>query len=218
MRKILLLLPLLLPALAPACLATEAAVLPSLAASNRLLQAELELARTKQLYFFCDTAQGRLLFRVSGATVAELAIAEVRQWGVRPADGRRTVLSKQASSSPEREKIGPAAEAPKEAKKESGPFQLKALEIDDMPTSFQVLLDDGLRLNVRSRPAGKTGRLREKVGLALWYLRRPLISDWYFLRGKPYTELLLVLPPRDAQRLYWSLAEGSPFLIAAPAS
>jgi hypothetical protein len=186
--------------------------------ANRLLRAELELARTKQLYFICDLKERHLRFKTAGITLAELPISGLRIWGRLPASQMRTVAAKTAPFSPRREKVGQIAEEKKEVeKKEEGkPFEIKALEIGDMPTFFTIIFNDGLRIVVRPVSEGGLSRLQEKSHLFFWFLSRPLISDWNFFQGKAYTELHLTMPAKDVQLLYWSLAESSPFLLDMP--
>ena len=77
----------------PAAAADE---LAELVQTNRLLQAEFELAKSQQLYFIFDLQSSRILYKVSGVTVAELPILSLRSWG-RPADGLAYTLSKRTA-------------------------------------------------------------------------------------------------------------------------
>jgi hypothetical protein len=224
MRRLSLLLILLF------CFAVPAGAGESLAeleAANRLLRAEYDLATSKQLYFFCDLKARRLQFKTAGVALANLPIVGVRMWGPMPTPQLRTVATKVAPFSPQREKVGVLAEEEakgdkadekkaEEPKKEGKTFEIKALEISDMPTYFRIVLDDGLRIAVRPAAADGTAVWREKSRLFLWYLTQPLISNWNFFHDKPYTELHLTLAPKDVQLLYWSLAEGSPLLLDTP--
>ena len=193
--------------------------LSQLESTNRLLRAELDLARTKQLYFFCDLNGRRLQFKTAGLAVAELPITGMRVWGRLSTAPLHRVTAKIAPFSPEREKVGQVADAKKEEKKEeSKPFEIKALEITDMPTSFRIVFDDGLSISVQPAAENNLGKWAEKSRLFFWYLAQPLISNWNFLHGKPYTELHLTLAAKDVQLLHWSLAEGAALLLDMPAT
>lgn len=199
----------------------------ALAQTNRLLQAELELAKSEQLYFLVDLPAYRILFRASGATLAELPILSLRSWG-RPADGIAYALAKKtARQEPVREQVqippAPGKDPTKpvepviEAKKPPAPA-LQALEITDMPTDYVLQLDDGTLLTVHAEleNAGFLTRLRWQAVRFSWYLTRPLISVWHRLHGNSYNEMLLILPERETRMLYWSFQEGARCLVRWP--
>ncbi len=200
--------------------------LADLAQTNRLLQAELELAQSQKLYFIFDLPASRILFRASGITLAEAPILALHNWG-RPADGLTYTLSKRtARKEPEREKIvipdGKEAETPATpapAPKPGEAPKIQALELNDMPTEYTLELDDGTLLTVRSPlPENvdfkeKFRYLREKYG---WYVDRSLKSIWHHRQGTTYNEMLLTLPEREARMLYWSFQVGGRCLVHWP--
>jgi len=203
--------------------------LAELAQTNRLLQAEFELAKSQQLYFIFDLQSSRILFKVSGVTVADLPILSLRSWG-RPADGLAyTLANKTARKEPEREQIGipdgkeeekPATPAspPKPGEVPKAP-ELQALEIADMPTQYTLVLNDGTLLTVRStlpEASGFLEKIRYYYDKYSWFITRPLISVWQHRRGNTYNEMLLTLPEREARMLYWSFQEGGHCLVHWP--
>ena len=209
LRRLLILLILFLPAGAGAASVGDASV-----ATYRLLSAELHLARQKQIYFLFDLPAGRIEFRATGLTVAELPLAGWRRWG-RDGEPQATVLlEKDSLSQPQRTKIkvAPGSETPTV----TAGGHLEALELDDMPERYQLVLDDGTVIRVAPVAQGILGRIVDGWRWFGWYLSRPLISDWKFIRGKPYTELVVVLQPRDAKLLYWSFTAGERSLIRWP--
>lgn len=194
---------------------------------NRLLKVELEQARKGQVYFSFDLAQKLVAIKVSGLTLAQLPLTEVRSWGASVTATSRTITKKSARQEPKREQIvipppeqasppaKPPASAPtasEEAVKPKPAFELQALELSDMPRDYQITFDDGLQMTVHG-VEGETPSFYER---AWWYLSRPLISDWHFFKGKPYTELRLIMPLREARMLYWSSSEGSLCLFLQP--
>lgn len=203
-----------------------------LQATNRLLRAEFELAKKGQLYMVFDLREQQVLFKLSGVTANRLTVGDVRFWGPTPTEKVRLLQLKEADNAPQREKIqipGPeetavvAAPKPPEAKPAAEeapkPFALQALEIDDMPELYHLILDDGIRINVRGvREEGLIAFFADKAEQLWWYLSRPLLSLWHYLHGKTYTEVVLTLPPREAQLLYWSFVEGAPCLLRRPAA
>jgi len=201
--------------------------LAELAQTNRLLQAEFELAKSQKLYFVFDLQASEILFKVSGVVVAKLPILSLRSWG-RPADGIAYTLSKRtARKEPEREKIaipdGKEEEAPKPAPPKPGEPpkapELQALEIADMPTEYTLQLDDGTLLVVRSTLAENADfkeKLRYYYDKYSWFITRPLISISQHRQGNVYNEMLLTLPEREARMLYWSFQEGGRCLVHWP--
>jgi hypothetical protein len=182
--------------------------------ANRLLNAELKLAKEKSIYFVFDVSGGAVRFRASGLTVVELPIIRWRLWGV-PPETRPTILADKGSLfEPTRKKIQiPPPESAPEIKADT---EFNALELDDMPVRYRLLLEDGVEIRVVPAVEGMFGRLLEGGRTIGWYLSKPLISNWKFIRGKPYTELVLALQPRDARLLYWSFTAGSHGLVNWP--
>jgi hypothetical protein len=193
--------------------------------SNRLLQAEYELAKSQKLYFFIDLPAHRIQFRASGITLAELPILSLRSWG-RPADGLAyTLAKKSAKNEPVREQVlipGKEPEKPAqpviEAGKPPAPPPLQALEIADMPTDYVLQLDDGTLLTVHAKleETDLWARVRQRAVRLGWFITRPLISVWQHHHGNTYNEMLLTLPEREARMLYWSFQEGARCLVRWP--
>jgi len=219
MRVLLGILLALLP-----CSTMAADDIADLTQTNRLLQAEYELASSQRLYFLIDLPAYRIQFRASGTTLVELPILSLRSWG-RPADGiAYTLAEKTARKEPEREQVlipGREPEKPAEpvieAKKPAGPV-VQALEIGDMPTDYVLKLDDGTLLTVHARfeEAGGLANWRQTITRLGWFVTRPLISVWHHWRGNTYNEMLLILPEREARMLYWSFQKGSRCLVRWP--
>jgi hypothetical protein len=194
--------------------------LEALEATNRQLRAEYELARKSQLYFVFDLPAKKVQFKASGMAIAELPVQRADFWGQVGGDKIRTVAAKHSYGTPEREvlKIPPpeqSAEAKPQAEAKADPkkFELAALELSDMPTSFQVRFDDGFLVSVKPAPAGFFRRIWWALSKGFWHLSRPLNSVWNFLHKQTYAEILLTIPPKDAQLLYWSLTDGSSCLL-----
>lgn len=218
MRYLYLLL-LLCTLLAPAVVGADD--LDTLKSENQRLRAEYELAAKQKLYFVFDLPAKKVQFKASGIAVAELPVQRTTVWGqIGGEDKLRTVAAKRSFVTPKRDTVkivppeGTAAKPEtEEPKSEPKKFELEALELSDMPSSFQVRFDDGLLLSVIPDPEGFFTRALSILVKTFWYLSRPLISDWNFIHKKTYTEILLTMPPKDAQLLYWSLADGSSCIL-----
>jgi hypothetical protein len=182
-------------------------------AVNRTLKAEYELARKPKIYFVLDLPGQQMLIKSSGVVLRQLPIADFSLWGRPSPLASRLLVEKESLFEPQRQTIDP------EAKKEQEPgakFELKTLELDDMPASFRLEFDDGTRITVKGEAPSLPGRLGQALANGVWHLGRPLIFNWKFLRGQPYTEILLTLPADEARRIYWSISEGVPCLIYWP--
>lgn len=223
MRYVSFLLLFLGTLLAPAVVGADE--LGELESSNLRLRAEYELAAKQQLYFVFDLPAKKVQFKASGISVAELPVQALTIWGqVGNKDKLRTVAAKHSYFTPKRDMVKieqPEQSAEPEAKPktedepkaEPKKFELEALELSDMPSSFQVRFDDGLLLSVKPAQEGFFPQVWGAIAKGFWYLSRPLISVWNFLHKKTYTEILLTMPSKDAQLIYWSLADGSSCLL-----
>ena len=197
--------------------------LASFETKNRQLKAEYDLAKKPRLYVVFDLAKRQVHFKSSGVAVATLETNEMRLWG-RPTVGQSLTIAKaETLNPPEREKIEipsgkdePKRESPKPAPTAgSAPpkFELKALELDDMPQNYDLVLSDGLRIKVRTPPADASGKFSALNEKAYWYLSRPLISGRRYWHKESYNELFILLPPKEARMIYWSFTETTPCLI-----
>jgi len=208
----LLLLPLILFGFASTASAADQTLL-ALQQTNALLQAELELGRTGNTYLLVDLPAQRMKLKANGLTLKEWAISGYRRWGHPSALPAAKLASKSSRDEPEREVqvVNSAAPVPEESAK---PFE--AFELDDMPASYLLLLDNGTEITVRQNSSQWLGSLWRGLATPFWYLSRPLISNWKFMRGSSYNELALFMSEQDARMLYWALKEGSLCLIRPP--
>jgi hypothetical protein len=197
---------------------------------NTLLQTEYDLARKKEVYLFLNLAKKQFDIRASGMTISTIPIGEIRPWGPLPEPGLHLIADKDRV--PEREKIQippPGGEeaatkpvvptppvnptAPPVAKK----FEVQATEVTDMPSNYSLSLEGGGVLVVKSFTEAtdwkrKIARRYEKP---LWEITRAFKAVSQQRKKQPFTELLLILSPEDAQRLYWALPVGSALIIPA---
>lgn len=197
---------------------------------NSLLQAEYDLARKKEVYLFLNLAKMQFDIRSSGMTISTIPIKEIRPWGPLPEAGLHLIADKDRV--PEREKIQippPGGEeattkpadptapvdptAPPVAKK----FAIQATEVTDMPSNYSLRLAGGGLLVIKSFPpaSNRKGLLAQRFERAWWKFSHAFKAPFQHYKQEPFTELLLILTPDDAQRLYWALPVGSALLIPA---
>lgn len=197
----------------------------------RLLEEELELAKLPNAYFLLDLREKRLLLRAGGTDLRSWELRGVRAWGAPGEVKTLTLVAKTTLNPPERVEIKPGGEegapeaaAENDAAKKSTAgsptpakpevFELEALELKDMPKSFQMVLDGGLRVSVRAA-GGSLGSTLGRIWNALrWSVGRPLEALYMKARRKPVRFLELTLnEDKDVQALYWSLYDGIKGLI-----
>jgi tRNA A37 N6-isopentenylltransferase MiaA len=96
-------------------------------------------------------------------------------------------------------------------------FDEQATEVTDMPNNYSLILEGGGVLVIKSLPAATDwkGKMAQRFEKSLWKISRALQSALQHYKKKPFTELMLILSPNDAQRLYWALPVGSALLIPA---
>lgn len=211
MRALFLFLILLFPQVLPA---NELADLQS---ANFMLKSELQLAKSAKLYMVIDLPDEAILFKAGGVVINRLPLENSNVMGSLASQVLRTLSAKKAEKQPQRQEIKIVTEAEMEAAPLPAPGvdTLVALEIDDMPETYQLVLDDGLVLVVKAPPSGdfktKTARY--------WRDAVDAVKGWYRsvqLRLHGETEsprILLNLSGPDARQFYWSFDEGMACLI-----
>lgn len=177
--------------------------------NNRLLESELKLAKKPQLYFIFNLKEKKIYFKCRGITLRELEIEKVNLWGQSPDLKARVLLKRSTLFKPERKEINPKD-------KEEEEFELEALELDDMPANFSMVLDEGINISVRQKPEGFFSELRSIYSYTMWHITSPLITVWNAVQKKPFTSIYITLSKKDAQSLYWSFYEGLAGIIYHP--
>jgi len=136
------------------------------------------------------------------------------------------LTGKAAASEPRREVVeientkedqkAPAPVTPAASPTAPTPVDIKALELEDMPSSYRLMLDDGLVISVKPYNQGTISGLYSIVHSLDWYLTQPIRTVWYAIKNRPYGAMNLVLNEKDAKALYWSIYEGNGVLIYNP--
>ncbi|MBS1111763.1 MAG: hypothetical protein H6Q95_55 [Nitrospirae bacterium] len=186
--------------------------------SEELLRSEIELAQKPHIYFMMNLKEKKIYFKARGIILKEIPVYDIKFWGDLSTIKPYTMTKKISSSAPTRDKIDPQEikkdEVKKEAKKDDKEkFQLKALELDDMPDSFTLSLDDNVSISVKPGGKGLVPEIYSAAYALNWYVARPLYTVWNAIRRKPYTAIHLQLKKEDAQSLYWSFVEGGKIII-----
>ena len=204
---------------------------------NKFLEEEYSLAKNPQYYFVLNLKDKKTELRARGMVLKSWTASQVRYSG-RPVPLKvATLKQKSALNPPQRKMIKPgeseivttqsqANQAKKQEKTKSDKavtaaspdsqeFQLEALEITDMPTSYELILDNGLRISVRSKISGRR-KMQQAVENILWYIWLP-VKNFVINRKNPETRMILYFDnPRDAQGLYWAFIDGIKGIIWLP--
>ena len=183
-----------------------------LSIENELLESELALAQKAKVYFIFNLKDKKVYIRARGATLKELPIVKVKAWNLYIPAKPQALLKRSTLFKPRREDIKPQ-------EKETGSsdkFEIDALELDDMPSRFNLILDDYVTITVRPTSHGVLSYLGNMGYSLLWHISRPLITLWGFLGKKPYSSIYISMEKMDAQSLYWSFYEGSQCIIYNP--
>jgi hypothetical protein len=204
-----------------------AAAAPDLAAARTaFLEAELEAAKSRELYLVYRSAEAALDLRAEGVVLhtfpVETATLE------RPSCARRGtatwpgVAFRLASDLPERERqvaapagsgsTGSVSEAPPDVGSTGGGVDFAGRErealLATVPARFRLRFEPGLEVTV---VAG--GSVAGSPLVAA--LDSHALATWRMLRGEPRpTHLLLRLPGAQARRLYFALLPGMRLLVA----
>jgi len=101
--------------------------------------------------------------------------------------------------------------------KKPAKFPLDALEIDDMPTDYQLFINGGISINVRSQPEGIDTRIKDAVYLLKWYLYNPILAIKSYFNKTTYTKMDIFFKDQtEAQALFWAFTEGTECIILFP--
>lgn len=179
---------------------------------NELLESELALARKAQVYFIFNLKDKNIYLKTRGASMRELPINQVRGWNLPASVKPHPLVKKSSKFKPRREEIYPGG---KETAT-TDTFEIDALELADMPSRYNLILDDNVVITVQPKPGGILSYL-ENSGYSLgWYISRPLLTLWGALAKRPHSYLYISMEKTDAQSLYWSFYEGSQCIIYNP--
>lgn len=191
--------------------------LTALQTENYWLNVELQLAKGGKMYIVLDLSAGAVSFKAGGIEIKRLPIERSRIHDVSTAPLLRKLTTKIAPNQPKRPQVVIVTEeevkaAPAPA---AGTDGLVALEIDDMPEMYQLVLDDGLLLTVKAPPSGD---IKVKAS-RYWQDTVDTVKFWYLAmlrkvrgeKGEPLIAMNLSGP--DARQFYWSFDEGMPCLL-----
>lgn len=175
---------------------------------SQSLQAEFSLAVSTDLYIVFDIPGRKIDLKAKGIILRTWKIEKIRLWGDPIPLNPASLLKKSALFPPQREDIKPGETD------EETTFELEALELSDMPSSYTLRLEQNISMYIGPQSTGWTSFLRN-IGCSLrWHFYPPLKTVWTKVKKQSFTVFEVTLENKEeSQAFYWALGENSPFLI-----
>jgi hypothetical protein len=175
------------------------------------LEAELSLASASDLYIIIDLGEKKIDLKAKGILLRTWKIEKIHLWGDPVLSNPVCLVKKSALFPPKREEI-----KPNEAFEETS-FELEALELKDMPSSYGLSLERNISIYIRAKSKGWTS-FPGKIGFTTrWLLFPPLRTFWSKVKKNSFTAFDITLENKEESRsLYWAVGENSSFIILAP--
>jgi hypothetical protein len=166
----------------------------------RSLQAELSLANSSGLYMILDIEGRKIDLKAKGVVLRTWKIDKIRLWGDPVQSVPVTLLKKSALFPPKREDIKPG-----EIDEETT-FELEALELNDMPSSYTLSIEQNISMYIGPQSKGWTSFLKN-IGRSLrWYFYPPIKTVWTKVKKQSVTLLEVTLANKEeSQAFYWAL-------------
>jgi hypothetical protein len=197
--------------------------IPGIEDKTDLLSSELPLAKKPIIYFIFDLEKKEVLLKSRGIVLKKMKIEDVKFWGDIVDAKPQIMLRKSALfKEPKRVTIDPNKAKEEEAgtnttaNKTPGTFEIDALELQDMPTTYHLEFSKGIYISVRPKSSGFVSNLYAIANYAGWYMSRPVLTIWHSIKGSPYISIYLTMSEEDARSIYWSLVENSENIIYKP--
>jgi hypothetical protein len=177
------------------------------AEQNKLLEAELALAKTSASYFIMDFSGKSISLKSRGIVLKKWEIRKARFWGQSVPLKALGLYKKSSWFPPMRKNIVPGKEA-------QADVDLEVLELKEMPSRYRLTFPDGIHISIRPRTR-KFFPLLGNIGTSIGRLTLlPLKALWFSMRRERFTEIELVMAnEKDTKGLYWSFLEGQSCII-----
>lgn len=175
---------------------------------SRFFQAELSLANSSDLYVILDIRGRKIDLKAKGIVLKTWTIEKIRLWGDSVPSNPAVLVKKSALFPPKRENIKPGEQ------EEEATFELEALELKDMPSSYTLRLEQNISMHVGPQSKKWTSFLRN-IGHALrWFFYPPLKTVWAKVGKKSFTAFEIILEnEEESKAFYWALGENASFII-----
>jgi hypothetical protein len=178
---------------------------------NKILEAELSLAKSDSVYFVLDQAGGLIQFKAKGIVLREWQISKFRGRPTAEPFVSTSILKKEALSIPKRKLIDP--KNPKTAE-EIGSYEPDSLESKDMPADYVLLLENDIEIHVSSGQE-KFISFMKHWEYSLEYAVGEKAREIWWAAFKPKARLfgIYIKDVAEAKTLCWSISNGMKGLI-----
>lgn len=204
---------------------------------NNFLTQVLSLAEKPRAYFIVNLDENKISMMAKGIVIREWAVDELCFTGEPVPVSPFSLVRKSINMADlrnnvdiEDNKVGNSASDNKtsDAKPGNGKtdddktgdnktpkkYEVIAMEIDDMPTDYELFLNGEVIVSVISRPEG--------AGL-FYSLKRyayyPILTLWASFKKSPFTKIdILFKDKTEAQALFWAFSDGTECIILPPGS
>ncbi|TAL26754.1 MAG: hypothetical protein EPN94_02560 [Nitrospirae bacterium] len=93
-------------------------------------------------------------------------------------------------------------------------FELIALEVDSMPTDYQLFFDEGITIDVKSKAEGYKAAFKENIDKLKLYFFAAIHTVWPSHDEKKSTKIDVFFKDKtEAQALFWTFSEGTECLF-----
>ncbi len=175
------------------------------------LETELSLAKSSHLYFIFDLGENKIDLKAKGLLLRTWKIEAIRLWGDPVLLNPVSVVKKSTIFPPKREEIKPGETGEEEK------FEIEALELSDMPSSYTIILERNISIYIRPKSKGLASLLKNIGHTMRWYFYPPLRTVWSTAKRNSYTAFDVLMENKDECRsFYWTLAENMKFIIFPP--
>lgn len=181
-----------------------------------ILNAEVELSKSPDLYFVFDLREKRIQLKVRGLVLRQWEVESMRFFGNSIPMIPLPLAEKSTLYRPKRENITPNG---KEEKKDSTEAKIQAFEVGSMPSTYTLIIGGGIKISIRTKPEEGFFAKLANIGLNIkWYTAPPLLALWHkYKKTKPFTLIDIVFKDKkEAQALYWVFTEGADCIIIPP--
>jgi len=210
-----------------------------IAERNSFLTEMLSLAEKPGTYFIIDLSEGKLTLMARGIVIREWAVDKLRFMG-EPLPVKTFLLESKSVqleslrnhidiNGPEVKEVSAGgngsdkkADDKKSSSKDDGikktrKFELIALELDDMPAEYELFLNGGATISVRSQAEESDTFFKKTASLLKWYLHYPLITLSSYYNKTTFTKIDMSFKDRtEAQALFWAFTEGTECIVLPP--
>ena len=192
---------------------------------NSFLEAMFSLAQKPDNYFLFDIREKRIFLMSRGIVLREWFADQVQFTGdpvpvqifslerknIQFSELRHNIdVDDNSVNNTDPDNIGDNKTG--ENKKEDK-FELEAVELDDMPTSYVLFLNGGISINIRTHE-GFGSFFKNTTHSIMWHAYYPIRAIWSSLKKDTFTAIdISFKDEKEAQALFWAVADKAQCIL-----